>query len=87
MPTPMCIGFNRRFGLEGCEALLPGLLGLAERCAAHGMARIEVGMAHRGRLNLLVNMLNKPLGALCSEMEGRQSDFHVGALHRPHGQG
>lgn len=34
--------------------------------------------AHRGRLSLLVNLLGKPLGALCTEMEGKQSDFRVG---------
>jgi 2-oxoglutarate dehydrogenase E1 component len=67
-----------RFGLEGCEVLLPGLLTLVDRCSQHGVMRIEMGMAHRGRLNLLVNLLNKPLGALCTEMEGRQSDWHVG---------
>jgi hypothetical protein len=32
----------------------------------------------RGRLNVLCNLLGKPFGALCSEMEGKQSDFKVG---------
>jgi 2-oxoglutarate dehydrogenase E1 component len=40
--------------------------------------QVEVAAAHRGRLSLLVNLLGKPLGALCSEMEGKQSDFRVG---------
>ena len=48
-------------------------------CASHGVHRVEMGMAHRGRLNLLVNLLGKPLGALCTEMEGQQSEFRVGA--------
>jgi hypothetical protein len=39
---------------------------------------VEVAAAHRGRLNLLVNLLGKPLGAVCTEMEGKQSDFRVG---------
>jgi len=46
--------------------------------AGHGVERIKVGMAHRGRLNVLVHLLGKPLGALCSEMEGQQSEFKVG---------
>lgn len=37
--------------------------------------QVEVAAAHRGRLSLLVNLLGKPLGALCTEMEGKQSDF------------
>ena len=37
----------QRFGIEGCEALLPGLLAMVERCAGHGVQRLEVGMAHR----------------------------------------
>jgi 2-oxoglutarate dehydrogenase complex dehydrogenase (E1) component-like enzyme len=40
--------------------------------------QIELAAAHRGRLSLLVNLLGKPLGALCTEMEGKQSDFRVG---------
>lgn len=40
--------------------------------------QVEVAAAHRGRLSLLVNLLGKPLGALCTEMEGKQSDFRVG---------
>lgn len=68
----------RRFGLEGCEALLPGLLALVQRSAAHGVQRVEMGMAHRGRLNVLVNLLGKRVGELCAEMKGEQSSFHVG---------
>jgi len=42
----------QRFGIEGCEALLPGLEALVERCAARGVRRLEMGMPHRGRLNV-----------------------------------
>jgi hypothetical protein len=41
--------------------------------------QVEVAAAHRGRLSLLVNLLGKPLGALCTEMEGKQSDFRYPA--------
>lgn len=51
--------------------LLPPIL-------SHQTRQVEVAAAHRGRLSLLVSLLGKPLGALCSEMEGKQSDFRVG---------
>lgn len=38
---------SKRFGLEGCEALLPGLRALAEAAAGHGVQDIKIGMAHR----------------------------------------
>ncbi len=38
---------SKRFGLEGCEALLPGLHTLIGALAGHGVERIKVGMAHR----------------------------------------
>ncbi len=76
----------QRFGLEGLEALMPGMIALVERCAAHGVHRMEVGMPHRGRLSLLCNLLGKPPGALFGEMEGRQSEFHVGDVKYHLGQ-
>ncbi|BDA49631.1 probable 2-oxoglutarate dehydrogenase E1 component [Coccomyxa sp. Obi] len=69
---------SKRFGVEGCEALLPGVDALVGRCAAAGVRRIEVGMAHRGRLSLLCNLLHKPPGALFAQMENGQSDYRVG---------
>ncbi len=68
----------QRFGVEGCEALLPGVDALVGRCAVAGVRRIEVGMAHRGRLSLLCNLLHKPPGALFAQMENGQSDYRVG---------
>ena len=77
---------SKRFGLEGCEALIPGLQAGCARLAVHGVQRVEIGMAHRGRLNVLHNLLDKSLGALCSEMEGHQSEFHVGDVKYHLGQ-
>ena len=77
---------SKRFGLEGCEALMPALHAFCRSAAAHGVQRIEVGMSHRGRLNVLHNLLDKPLGALCSEMEGQQSSFRVGDVKYHLGQ-
>mgnify|MGYP001807062030 CR=1 FL=1 len=50
------------------------------------LPQVEVAAAHRGRLSLLVNLLGKPLGALCTEMEGKQSDFRVGDVKYHLGQ-
>ena len=48
-------------GLAGCESLIPGLECLFERAAALGVDSVQLGMAHRGRLSVLVNLLQKPL--------------------------
>jgi len=47
----------KRFSLEGCEALLPLLDALVEEAAAHGIGAVTMGMPHRGRVNVLVNLL------------------------------
>jgi len=57
--------------LAGADALLA-------RCAVHGTRRVEVGMAHRGRLSMLSTLLNKPPGNLFAKMENGQSDYRVG---------
>ena len=61
---PAQLSCLQRFGVEGSEALLPGLQEVVQRCAQHGVERIEVGMPHRGRLNVLCNLLHKPPAAL-----------------------
>ncbi|KAK9741391.1 hypothetical protein RND81_03G102100 [Saponaria officinalis] len=57
----------RRFGLEGCEALIPGMKELIDRSADLGVESIVMGMAHRGRLNVLSNVLRKPLRQIFKE--------------------
>lgn len=69
---------SKRFGLDGCEALVPGLLHLCQRSGRHGVDFVELGMSHRGRLNVLSNLLGKPMGQICVEMKENPSDFHVG---------
>lgn len=69
---------SKRFGIEGSEALMPSLYHLLKRAAALGAHSVDLGMAHRGRLNVLVNVLGKPYAQLCAEMEGKQSRVHVG---------
>lgn len=58
--------------------MIPGLHMFCEESAALGVNHMQIGMSHRGRLNVLHNLLGKPLGAVCAEMEGQQSPFRVG---------
>jgi 2-oxoglutarate dehydrogenase E1 component len=61
---------HKRFSLEGGESLIPALDALLNRAAEHGVSRAVLGMAHRGRLNVLVHVLGKPLQRIFSEFEG-----------------
>ena len=61
----------KRFGLEGGESLLPLLHGLVQRAGSQSVKEIIIGMAHRGRLNVLVNLLGKVPGELFDEFEGK----------------
>lgn len=62
---------TKRFGLEGGESLIPLLDELIQRSGGYGVKEIVIGMAHRGRLNVLVNILGKNPADLFSEFEGR----------------
>ena len=62
---------TKRFGLEGGESLIPMLHELVQRLGAHGVWESVVAMAHRGRLNVLVNVLGKNPTALFDEFDGR----------------
>jgi len=62
---------TKRFGLEGGESLIPMLSEMVQRCGALGAQEIVIGMAHRGRLNVLINILGKNPSELFAEFEGR----------------
>ncbi|MDQ7004525.1 MAG: 2-oxoglutarate dehydrogenase E1 component [Ghiorsea sp.] len=71
---------QKRFSLEGGESLIPMLDSLIERAGSKGVKEIILGMAHRGRLNVLANTLGKSLGDIFAEFEGNQfSDTENGA--------
>jgi 2-oxoglutarate dehydrogenase E1 component len=61
---------QKRFSLEGGEPLIPLLDHLLQRCGAQGVQEAVIGMAHRGRLNVLVNILGKQPQMLFAEFEG-----------------
>ncbi len=65
---------QKRFGLEGGESLIPMLHRLIQEGGAVGLKESVVGMAHRGRLNVLINLMYKPAGVLFSEFEGKVGD-------------
>ncbi|GAB4844990.1 hypothetical protein Ancab_038383 [Ancistrocladus abbreviatus] len=60
----------KRFGLEGCETLIPGMKEMFDRLAYLGVESIVIGMPHRGRLNVLGNVVRKPLRQIFSEFSG-----------------
>jgi len=77
---------SKRFSLEGAESLIPLLQRLVERAARSGVVEIVIGMAHRGRLNVLANVLGKPVAEICAEFRdtaivnasGGDVKYHLG---------
>ena len=58
---------QKRFSLEGGEALIVFLERIVQAAAVSGLKELVLGMAHRGRLNVLANVLGKPLPTICAE--------------------
>lgn len=64
----------KRFGLDGGEAVIPALEQILKRGSQLGLKEVVVGMAHRGRLNVLYNVLSKPFRAIISEFLGNPAN-------------
>ncbi len=62
---------QKRFSLEGGESLIPALDALVEKASSLGVKEFVMGMAHRGRLNVLANIFGKTYDAIFSEFEGK----------------
>ena len=65
---------QKRFSIEGAESLIPGLDEAVNHAARHGVEEFVLGMAHRGRLNVLTNIFGKPRKQIFSEFEGKAFD-------------
>ena len=80
---------TKRFGLDGGESLIPALEQIIKRGGNLGVKEIKIGMPHRGRLNVLANVMGKPYKAIFSEFFGKSSSstkdfegdvkYHLGA--------
>lgn len=79
---------QKRFSLEGGESLIPALDQLISRSSIHGVDEVILGMAHRGRLNVLTNIFQKSYKQIFSEFEGKEFEedvfsgdvkYHLGA--------
>jgi 2-oxoglutarate dehydrogenase E1 component len=68
---------QKRFSLEGNEALIPALDKIVEKGADLGVKEFIVGMAHRGRLNVLANIFNKTYANIFSEFEGKEYEDNI----------
>jgi 2-oxoglutarate dehydrogenase E1 component len=62
---------QKRFSLEGAESIIPALESIIERGADLGVQEFTIGMAHRGRLNVLTNILQKEYDAVFGEFSGK----------------
>ncbi|KAH8071128.1 oxoglutarate dehydrogenase [Aureococcus anophagefferens] len=80
--TILATKFNtaKRFGLEGCESMIPGMKIMVDAATLCGVSDVIIGMPHRGRLNVLCNVVRKPIEVIFREFMGTaQSDDDAGA--------
>ncbi|MGK8555617.1 multifunctional oxoglutarate decarboxylase/oxoglutarate dehydrogenase thiamine pyrophosphate-binding subunit/dihydrolipoyllysine-residue succinyltransferase subunit [Nocardia amamiensis] len=80
---------QKRFSLEGAEAVIPMMDAVIDQCAEHNLDEVVIGMPHRGRLNVLANIVGKPYSKIFTEFEGNMNPaathgsgdvkYHLGA--------
>ncbi|QGU01735.1 2-oxoglutarate dehydrogenase E1/E2 component [Corynebacterium kalinowskii] len=70
---------QKRFSLEGAESLIPLMDAAIDTAAGQGLDEVVIGMPHRGRLNVLANIVGKPFGQIFNEFEGNMSIDTAGA--------
>lgn len=80
---------QKRFSLEGAEAVIPMMDGVIDQCAEYALDEVVIGMPHRGRLNVLANIVGKPYSKIFTEFEGNMNPaathgsgdvkYHLGA--------
>jgi 2-oxoglutarate dehydrogenase E1 component len=68
---------QKRFSLEGTEALIPALDAIIEKGAEEGISEFVIGMAHRGRLNVLANIMKKPYWNIFREFFGKEYEGDI----------
>ncbi len=68
----------KRFSLEGTESIIPMLELVIESCGQHRLEEIVIGMAHRGRLNVLANVMEKSLKEIFAAFEDDNPELHLG---------
>lgn len=64
---------TKRFGVDGGESLIPAIENIIATAADHGLEDVNIGMAHRGRLNVLANVMGKSYTAIFAEFDGAAS--------------
>ncbi|WP_153344772.1 multifunctional oxoglutarate decarboxylase/oxoglutarate dehydrogenase thiamine pyrophosphate-binding subunit/dihydrolipoyllysine-residue succinyltransferase subunit [Nocardia aurantia] len=80
---------QKRFSLEGAETTIPMMDAVIDQCAEHALDEVVIGMPHRGRLNVLANIVGKPYSQIFTEFEGNMNPaathgsgdvkYHLGA--------
>uniref|UniRef100_A0A4W4FKL2 2-oxoglutarate dehydrogenase complex component E1 n=1 Tax=Electrophorus electricus TaxID=8005 RepID=A0A4W4FKL2_ELEEL len=82
---------EKRFGLEGCESLIPALKTIIDQSSASGVENVIMGMPHRGRLNVLANVIRKELEQIFCQFDSKLEaadegsgdvKYHLGMYHR-----
>uniref|UniRef100_A0A3P9H5J6 2-oxoglutarate dehydrogenase complex component E1 n=1 Tax=Oryzias latipes TaxID=8090 RepID=A0A3P9H5J6_ORYLA len=82
---------EKRFGLEGCESLIPSLKTIIDKSSENGVENVIMGMPHRGRLNVLANVIRKELEQIFCQFDSKLEaadegsgdvKYHLGMYHR-----